>query len=176
MTNTQLLFSIIKQSICLDIDCIIILINKQFLLKQTFYTVTHHMSSFILVWKLNIIIHNSDQYIKIDIYLINVDDHTAVITQEIYIVDDLWAKMLVDIDVLVTEDIIINLSQKITVIDSCVDIKVSFTITTKFINQISKIILVKQCAVISSHNNLVIIIIKLDLSDSHNFLFKSDCC
>ena len=57
-----------------------------------------------------------------------------MITQEIHIVNDFQMKMLVDIDVLVTEDIIMNLSQKITVIDSCADIEVSFTIITKFIN------------------------------------------
>ena len=51
--------------------------------------------------------------------------------------------MLVNIDVLVTEDIIMNLSWKIIVIDSCADIEVFLTIIIKFINQISKIILVK---------------------------------
>ena len=83
--------------------------------------------------------------------------------------------MLVDIDVLVTEDIIMNLSQKIIVIDSCADIEVFLIITIKFINQINKIILTKQCAVILSYSNLAVAVIKLNLLDSHNFLFKSDC-
>lgn len=83
--------------------------------------------------------------------------------------------MLIDINILVIEDIIMNFSQKITVIDSCTDIKISFTIMTKFISQISKIILVKQHTVILLRSNLTVAVIELNLSDSHDFLFESDC-
>lgn len=173
--NTQLSLNVTKQSIYLNTDCIMILIDKQFLMKQTSHTVTHYMLLSILVWELNVIIHNSNQYTKINIYLTDIDSHTAVIICKIHIVNDLQAKMFMNIDVLVIKNIIMNLSQKLTVISSCTDIKISFIIITKSINQISKIILVKQCTIILSCSNLIITIIKLNLLNSHNFLFKSDC-
>ena len=110
-----------------------------------------------------------------NIYLPEIDDHTVIITQEIYIVNDLYAKILVNIDILVTEDIIMNLFKQTAIINSCINIKVFFIITIKFISQIYHIIVAKECIVIFSQSNLIVVIIKSDLSYDQNFLFKSDC-
>ena len=58
-------------------------------MKETLYTVIHQMISFISIWKLNIIVHNLNQYAKIDIYFTDIDKCTAVISREIYVVNDL---------------------------------------------------------------------------------------
>ena len=84
--------------------------------------------------------------------------------------------MLVDMNILISEDIIMNLSRKIAVIDSCENIEISFIIMTKSSNQINHIILFKQCTVISSHSNLVIKILHLDLFCDQDFFFKSNYC
>ena len=129
----------------------------------------------ISVQELNFTIHNSDEYIKVNIYLSKTNSHTAVILWEIYIVNDLCAKMLVNINILVFKDIIMNLFRKIAVVDSCVNIKLLLTIMIKFISQIHHIIVVKEYIVIFSQSNLIMIIIKLNLFYDQNFLFKSDC-
>lgn len=69
------------------------------------------MFSFILVQKLNVTIHQSDQYIKIDTCLSEKDDCIIVILWEIHIVENLKIKMLVDMNILISEDIIMNLSK-----------------------------------------------------------------
>ena len=119
--------------------------------------------------------HNSDKYVKINIYLSEINSCTVIMIQEIYIVNDFCAKMLVNIDILVIEDIIMNLFKQTVIIDSCANIKVFFIIMIKFISQIHHIIIVKKCIVIFSWSNLIIVIIKLNLFYDQNFLFKSDC-
>lgn len=84
--------------------------------------------------------------------------------------------MLVSIDILVSENIIMNLSHRVAVIKSCDSIKVSLTINTKSINQINHTILVKQCTVISSQSNFIIAVLQSELSCNCDFLFKSNCC
>ena len=83
--------------------------------------------------------------------------------------------MLVNIDILVTEDIIMNLFKQIVIINSCANIKVFFIIMIKSISQIHHTIVVKKYIVIFSQNNLIIAVMKSDLSYNQNFLFKSDC-
>ena len=90
MINAKLLFSATTdQFICLNTDCIMILIDRQFLKKQNFDIMICQMSSFIPVWELSTTIHNFDQYAKINIYFINMNRCTAVISWKIHIINDL---------------------------------------------------------------------------------------
>ena len=79
------------------------------------------------------------------------------------------------IDILTSENIVMNLLRKMAVIESYDNIEMFLAIITKLINQISKIILIKCCIIISSQSNLVIMIIQLNLLHNHNFLFKLNC-
>lgn len=151
------------------------LIDRQFLMKQTSHMITHCMLLSISVQRLNSTIHNSDHYITVNIYLTNTDEYTVIITCKIHIVNNLHAKMLIDIDILVTEDIIMNLFHKVVIIESCNNIKVLLTITTKSINQINHKVLVKQQIIILSQNNLVLTVLQSDLFCNYDFLFKSNC-
>ena len=80
-----------------------------------------------------------------------------------------------NIDILMSEDIVINLLRKMTVIKSCDNIEVFLAIITKLINQISKTILIKCYIIISSQSNLIIVIIQLNLFYNYDFLFKFNC-
>ena len=144
------LWSVHDKSICLDISCIMTLIDWKFLKKQALNTVIHHMSSLILVQELGATIHNSDQYTKIDIYLADLDGCTVIISWEIHIVNNLQAKILVSINVLVFKDIVMNLLWKIIIISSCADIEISLIITIKSNTQVQHTVLVKQQIIISS--------------------------
>ena len=133
------------------------------------------MSSPISVQELGSIVHSSDKYIKVDIYLPEIDGHTVIMTQEIHIINDLHAKMLVDIDILVTEDITMNLPKQTAIIGSCANIKVFLTIMIKSISQIHHTIVAKECIVIPPQSNLAVAVMKLNLPHGQNFLFKPDC-
>ena len=153
-----------------------ILIDRQFLKKQAFCMKIHQMISSISVQDLDIIVHIFKQYAKMNIYFSEKDDWITIILWEIHIVNDLCAKMLIDMNILATEKIIMNLSWRLTVISSCKNVKISLIITIKLANQISQTILAKQCTVVSSWSNFAVVIIQSKLFLNCDFLFESDCC
>ena len=61
----------------------------------------------------------------------------AVVSCETHIINDLKVKMLINMNILASEDIIINLSKKIAVIDNCGNLEVLLIINIKLVNQIS---------------------------------------
>ena len=83
--------------------------------------------------------------------------------------------MLVDIDVLVSEEIIMNLFRKIVVVDSCKNTEISLTIMTKLTNQINHIILTKQYTVVLLQSNLIVTVFQSDLSHNCDSLFELNC-
>lgn len=121
------------------------LINRTFLKQQASEITIHQMLSFISVQELSVTIYHLDEYTKINIYLSEKCNHTVIVSREVHIIEDLKAKMLISIDILISESIIMNLRsvRKIAVIESCDNIEVFLTIIIKLINQISQIILVK---------------------------------
>ena len=133
-------------------------IDRQFF-KEQIYATTHCIISSILIWELDVTIHNFDEYAKIDIYLSEKDDCTVIILQKIHIVKNFKIKMLVSMNILTSKNIIMNLLKKMTVIVSYNNIKVLFTITTKFNFQIQHTILVKQHTVVLSQSNFIVIMI-----------------
>ena len=120
------------------------LIDRQFLREQVSDMIIHCMLLFISVQELEVIIHQSAQYAKMNIYLSERSDCTAVVSQEIHIVKNLKAKLLISMNILVSEDIIMNLLRKFTIIGSCDNIEILLTIITKLTNQVNYTILVKQ--------------------------------
>ena len=83
--------------------------------------------------------------------------------------------MLINIDVLVSEEIIMNLLRKVIIVDSCKNTEIFLIIMIKSTNQINHIILTKQCTVILSQSNLAVTVFQLNLFHNHNFLFKLNC-
>ena len=74
--------------------------------------------------------------------------------------------MLVEIDILASEAVSMNLHRQVTVISSCDNVKVLLTVITCFTNQINQLVYIKQYTVISSksHSKVAISITEL----SHN--------
>ena len=116
-----------------------------------------------------------NKYAKIDIYL-SEKNCTVIIMLKIHIVENLRTKMLVNMNILMSKDIIMNLFRKLIIINSCENIEIFFTIIIKLINQIKQTILIKHHIVVSSHTNIIITVILSDLLLNCDFLFKLNCC
>ena len=67
-------------------------------------------------------------------YLPEIDKRIVHIKQEFHLVDNLKANVLIKIDILVTEEITVKLQLKdsVIIIESCVNIIISLSITTRF--------------------------------------------
>ena len=98
-------------SICLNTDCTASLINQGFLKEHASYAEVKKMTSLMKVQRLDFSSHSVRDYVKLNLYLSANHDKTAVIHYEIYIIDDLKVNVLIETDILISEQINILLSQ-----------------------------------------------------------------
>lgn len=92
-----------------DIEYIISLIDRKFLLDNYLDAEIRKMLTSITVKGIDSKRYKVSKYIKIRIYLSNKDGKIAFIERELYVVDNLIAKALISIDIMKPEDIILNL-------------------------------------------------------------------
>ncbi len=151
------------------------LIDRSFLKKQISDILIKWTSLFIVIWELRTEIHHCDKYIILIIYLPNNNDQLAVIIKEMYIVNNLKIKMLVDINILVLENISIMLLSRKAIVNSCDDIELSLTVITQLINSVQKIIMTHKNMIIQLRSHTNVLIVKTALSQNHDLLFEPDC-
>ena len=62
--------------------------------------------------------YNISEYIKLKMYLLD-KNNTTIIERELYIVDNLIIKVLIDIDIIKLERIVVDLGNDFIKIDAC---------------------------------------------------------
>ena len=121
--------------------------------------------------------HNVNEYVKLQMYLFDKNDIIRV-KKEFYIVDNLAIKALIDIDIMKSKGIILDIKKNVIIIDLYKNIQILFifinhrslTRATIFNNNKTKMM-------ISSHFNMTVSIIdfkyrSLKLSCDRDFLFE----
>jgi len=161
---TQLTSKEKDELICLNTECIMSLVNKEFLMKQALKTTIKWMPSPIQVKGIGAEIHQCEKYANLAIYLSGDKTRTAVIEQEVHIVKDLKAKMLVGLDILSPEKIFIMMNNTEAVIKSCNNIRVPLTVHSWSTNQVKKTILSEKTISISSRSYATVNVVKTSLS------------
>ena len=124
-------------SVYLNTECTMILINQQFLKNKMLNIAILQMLSLITVQELSSNTHESSEFTVIDLYLSDKNRKIAVIFCEIHLVENLKAHMLIRIDILTSEKISLNLTERKVTIESCDNIEIFLTITMRSINQIN---------------------------------------
>jgi len=126
----KLIFTVKEELICLNIGCIMSLINRSFLKKQISDILIKWISLLIMIWELRTKTHHYNEYVILTIYLPNNNDWLAVIIKEMHIINNLKIKMLVDIDILVLKNIFIMLLSRKAIVSSCDNIELLLTVIT----------------------------------------------
>jgi len=164
-----------NEFICLNTECIMSLVNREFLMKQALKTIIKWMSSSIQIKGIGAETHQCEKYANLVIYLSDDKTRTVVIEQEVHIVKDLKVKMLIDLDILSSEKIFIMMNNIEAVIKSCNNIRVSLTVHFWLTNQVKKIILSEKTISISSRSYATVNVVKISLSKDQDLLFKLKC-
>ena len=114
-----MMFILIKQSyeLCFDTEYIINLINRKFLFEIFSNIVIKKMSTLITIKDIDVNMHNINEYTKLQIYLFDKND-IIKIEKEFYIVDDLAIKALIDIDIIKSKNMILDIKKNVIIIDS----------------------------------------------------------
>jgi len=163
------------EPICLNTECTMSLVNKEFLMKQALKTTIKQMSSPIQVKGIGVKTHQCEKYMNLAIYLSGNKTRTTVIEQEVHIVKDLKVKMLVSLDILSPEKIFIMMNNIKAVIKSCNNIRVPLTVHSWLTNQVKKTILSEKTISISSRSYATVNVVKISLSKNWDLLFKLEC-
>ena len=129
--------------ICLNIECIMSIINRKFLLTQLLNCVIRFTLTFVIVHNIKIIQHVFLNFALFDLWIFEQDLNESIIAQiirKIYIIDNLRVNILIKMNIQALKKIIINISRRqLTAINY-----VKFTIfieiisTSKRINRIFK--------------------------------------
>ena len=174
-----MMFVLTKQSyeLCFNTRYIINLIDRKFLFEIFSNIIIKKMSTLIIVKNINVNMHNVSEYIKLQIYLSNKND-IIKIKKEFYIIDDFAAKALIDINIIKSKDIILDIKKNVIIIDSYKNIQIFFIfINHRFQIRITIFNNNKTKMIIPSHFNITVSIIdfkcrSLKLSYDRDFLFE----
>ena len=92
-----------------NIKYIISLINRTFLSENYFTTKIKKISTLITIKEINNNKYEISEYIKIKIYLSNKNKIIILIKKEFYVIDNLIAKTLIEINIIKLKEIILDL-------------------------------------------------------------------
>ncbi len=172
---TQLISKEKNELICLNTECIMSLVNREFLMKQALKTIIKWMFSQIQIKGIEAETHQCEKYADLAIYLSGDKIRIIVIEWEVHIVKDLKVKMLVGLDILGPEKIFIMMNNIEAVIKSCNNIRVPLTVHFWLTNQVKKTILSEKTISISSRSYATVNVVKTSLSKNQDLLFKLKC-
>ena len=133
------------------------LIDRQFLtrlMKLDLIINIKKMSTIINIRRLNIKQHNVSEYVRLFIYLSESKD-TALIIKEVHIINDLSVNVLLEMNILKLENIVLDLSRNMLIINSYNSLKMSISTCIK-LTKIDTIIVSKTRKVIASHIDMKI--------------------
>ena len=157
----------------IDIDCEAILNDKKFIQIKCSKIEIHSMTTSLRMREIEAIIHETNEYIKILIYMSNVKNDKQVLTcieREIYLIDDLKANLLIENDFLRFEEFIIDVNERKVTIANC-DVTINLFIKQRDL-YVRRNIHVNHVVVISAEQEIAISI-KFSISKNKDFLFKS---
>ncbi len=166
-----------EEQMCLDTSCSVILTNREFIKRHEAHYIIRRMTTSLNVRELRTNKHETWKYIIASIYFlekITQEKFTReVIRREVHLMNDLKVNMLIDNDILESEDIFIDDSKSKTIIVSCNNMIISIEIRTLIKEMINKVLHVRFVMIISSRSIATISIHRFELSSSRDFLFES---
>ena len=120
MLKLDRLLIVIK--VYLDIDCIMSIVDRKFLLKQLSNCKIHTVSFSITVRGIETTQHSFSNYIILKLWISDQgfdDSFMTFITRKIHIVDGLRVNMLIDMNIQVSKEMVIDLFRRKLTVDSC---------------------------------------------------------
>ena len=160
------------QNVCINLKCMMFLINRKFLKTNAFDVEIQKMNSFMTIKRVDIATHQTDEYINIDLYLFTSINKIAHLKCEIHFVNDLKTNMLISIDIMVVENMILNFfKRKIIFIKhqnkNNILLSVPINITHRSVNQVKRSIFNATKTVISPNSRQMV-----DIKDNKDKSFK----
>ena len=155
----------------LNFECAISLMNRIFLIKTHSKLFVKIIISFVIVWGIGFNKHEISKYVITSLYFSNENVIAILISWEIYIVNDLKANVLININIMILKKIDILASQVKVDIDNY-NISVFIDVWIKD-RVVVHSMYVKKFIIIFSHIQLAISIYHVNFSN-RDFFFEFD--
>lgn len=146
--------NVIETKNCLDNKCFMTCEDRQMLQNLISNLTIKHLSTSITMRDIENALHRTSEYIVIDLYMIEKTKsikHIAKFLAKIHIVDDLKTNLLIDIDVMKSQKMKIDLEHSTLIIDACKNLVVSINTIAKSHSNIKRTIRARHVTTISSH-------------------------
>jgi hypothetical protein len=116
----------------------------------------------------------------LDLYLNELVDETKArehIKREFHLIDELKCKLLMNLNIMISEKIIINLTNKSLIISTCENLLISIRVNLKSNSRIRRIVHSKKSIMLFSNSivNISTYLREKKLSSNRDFLFESNC-
>lgn len=133
------------------------------------------MKTILKIKNINSITHESVEFICIFVYFLNkVKNDTTVlivITKEIYFVENLKIKMLIENDSFDSEKFVINIETRIAIIESC---KINISLKIQFKNSYIRRTIHTRNVFILQSKKKQLTLIRIKVLEERKFFFKSN--
>jgi hypothetical protein len=162
-----------------DTGCVMFLVDTNYLNLTLSRATILKMPAPINVRGIDNALHQSCFYVMLDLYLdglVNGKKARGHIRREFHLVDGLKCKLLMSLDVMVSEEMMINLTDKSLIISTCENLMISIRVNLKPNSRIRRIVHSKELVKVSS-NSIISILTYLrgkKLSSNRDFLFESN--
>ena len=166
--------------VCLNTDCFMTIANRKIVQQYFSNSTIKQLSSFISMRNIDNIMHHIFDYVVLTLYLDDqLVDKIATIDKfqiEIHLIDDLKINILIDNDILTTQQVKLNLAQQIVQLNSCQNLVAFINVLIRQEAEVKRIIRVKNIVIISIKITInVSMSYNDDLSTDRDFLFESQC-
>ena len=165
----------VSYNVCFDIDCIMILIDKQFLKKFRLERSLKKFQIMIFVREMNIKRYLTNDYLIMNLYIKEKIENKNVVTylrQEVHVMNNLKIKLLFNMNVIIFERMIINLNFKKFTINNCKNLKINIKITFKNNTWIQRTFKIERKIVVETNIIIKIFITFDEFLSNRDYLFK----
>ena len=171
--------------ICVDIENFIIIKRRRFIVEQLSNIAMQKLTFLISVRKIENKIVKFNEYIKVKILFNNVLNNKnidnaqsiiEIINMKIYFIDDFVVNLLLNNNVIFSQNMKINSKKRCFIISKCENIRVLLEMLNCFTLYIKRIICFCQIYILMFNELIKMLIIYYNaLLNDRNFLFKSHC-
>jgi hypothetical protein len=162
-----------------DTECVMFLVDTNYLNLTLSKATILKMSALINVRDIDNALHQSSFYVMLDLYLndlVNEKKARDHIKRKFHLIDDLKCKLLMSLNVMISKEMMINLTNKSLIISTCENLMISIRINLKSNSRIRRIIHSKKSIKVFSNSIISIFTYLRDkkLSFNRDFFFELD--
>ncbi len=162
-----------------NIEYVMSLIDTKYLMITLSKITIEKMSTSINVRKIENILHQFNAYVILDLYLDELFNDKKTrdhIRREFHVMNELKCKLLMRLNIMTSEEMIINLINKSLIISTCENLIVSIRINLKSNSRIRRIVHSKEFVIVFSNfvTSILTYMREKKLSFNKDFLFESN--